>query len=128
MESEKDSDIVRVFNVRLCYCLTGIARTCALIRKHKENLQTSGDFSFPIQLEYWLSSVPFVSNCAATNQKTILEYSYLNRVQSAESDTACDGEEWVRQKINGSRVPHSTRKIIILEFILMPYRWTIQGI
>jgi hypothetical protein len=95
MEKENNSDIVHLFNVRLCYCLTRISRTCVLIRKHKENLQTSGDFSFPIQLEYWLNSVPFVPDFAAAKPKTILEYSYLNRVQVAESDRVCDWEEWV---------------------------------
>jgi hypothetical protein len=110
---ENDSDIVQLFNIRLSYCLTRISRTCALIRKHKANLQTSGDFSFPIQFEYWLNSVPFVPDFAATNLKTILEYSYLHRGQDAESDIVCDGEEWVRQKRNGSRVPDTTRKKLL---------------
>jgi len=108
MENENNSDIVQQFNVRLSYCLTRISQTCALIRKHKENLQTSGDFSFPVQLKYWLkylqkplkckdspAGVPFMPNFAETNPSTILEYSYLNRVQDAGSDSVCDGAEWV---------------------------------
>lgn len=96
MEKENHVDIVRLFNVRLCYCVTRISRTCGLIRKHKGNLQTSGDFSFPVQLDYWLNSVPFVQDFGAAKPKTILEYSYLNREQVAESDRVCDAEEWVR--------------------------------
>lgn len=113
METENNSDVVQLFNIRLSYYLTRIPRTCALIRKHKENLLTSGDFSFPVEWKYWLKylekcvkckdsfiTVPFTYNFAAENSKTILEYLYFNRVQVAEGETVCDGAEWVCQIMN----------------------------
>lgn len=107
METENNFDIVQLFNVRLCYYLTRISRTCCLIRKHKENLHACGDFSFPVQLKYWLK---YLQNCvkcedsfmptfAAENPKTILEYSCISRTQVAGGETVCDGVEWVRLKI-----------------------------
>jgi hypothetical protein len=111
MEKENNSDILQRFNIELCSYLTRISRTCTLIRKHKDNLQTYGDFSFPVQLKYWLryiqnavtckdssTNVPSIPNVAAANPMTVLEYSYLNRVQGHRSDTVFDGAEWVWQK------------------------------
>jgi hypothetical protein len=111
MEKEKNSDILQLFNVELCFYLTRISGTCALIRKHKEHLQTSGDFSFPVQLKYWLryiengitckdssTSITSLPDVAVANPMTILEYSYSNRERGPRSDTVFDGAKWVWQK------------------------------
>lgn len=129
METENNYDSVQLFNVRLSYYLTRISRTCVLIRKHKENLQISGDFSFPVQLKCWLKylqncvnckdsfiSVPFMPKLAATNPKTILEYSYINRVSVAGDETVCDDAEWVRQKVSSpSKYTNHRRKLQFCE-------------
>jgi hypothetical protein len=107
MEKENNSDILRLFNIELCFYLTRISRTCANVRKHKEHLETSGDFSFPVQFKCWLryiqnamtckdsSNVPCITNAAAAYPMTILEYLCLNRVPGPGSDTGFDGAEWV---------------------------------
>jgi hypothetical protein len=111
METKNNSDILQLFNIELCFYLTRIARTCALIRKHKENLQTSGDFSFPAQFKYWLRYIQNAVACkdnstdipsiiptvAAANPMTILEYAYLNSVPGPGNDTVSDVAEWVWQ-------------------------------
>jgi hypothetical protein len=59
-----------------------------------ENLRTSDDFSFAVQLDYWLNNVPFVPEFVATEPKTLFEYSYLKKLQV---NRVLDAEEWERQ-------------------------------
>ena len=93
-------DNLNLFTSELSFYLTNLKCLCPLIRKHKANLGTCGDLSFPSNFEYWIKYLS--TNHVKTKSKfcvsssTIFDYCFHYKNESKiQEDNMCDRTSWV---------------------------------